>query len=49
MRGLGGSFIFILVLVTYCHCDVTVSDGDKETEGTCSADIKNCAGEFDSL
>ena len=39
----------MLVLVTYCHCDVTVSDGDKETEGTCSADIKNCAGEFDSL
>lgn len=42
MRSLGGSVMF--VLVTFCYCDVTVSDGDKETEGTCSADIKDCAG-----
>ena len=37
----------MLVLVIFCHCDVTVSE-DREPEGTCSADTKDCAGKFGS-
>ena len=46
MRRVGGSLV--LVLVTFSYCDVTVSE-DKEPEGTCSADAKDCAGKFGSL
>ena len=45
MRRVGGSLV--LVLVTFCYCDVTVSE-DREPEGTCSADTKDCAGKFGS-